>query len=145
MFNKRGAIRRKIQTVATILTCNYYHLNAILENYKLKNVTSENNSKMKKHSAIYKIQGSDFIIPPGYIAAKLTTTTTLMPLKDDSIKNLQAISSKQSHKRTRSQSIEKEKQVLIIELDDKIIDQSINKKKFKKLTKRESIVIEIDK
>ena len=57
-------------------------------------MTLENNSKMEKPLVIYKTQGPNFIIPPGYIVPKSTTTITTIPLKDGNNKNPHATSSK---------------------------------------------------
>ena len=145
IFNRRGAIRREAQTIATILARNHYHQNATLGDYRIKDMTLENDSEMKRHSAIHKTQGLDFIISPRYIAPESITTTTTVPLKDSNNKNLQAISSNQSCKHIRSQSIQKSKHNLIVESDDEVINQHISRKKTKKLIEGESIAVEMDK
>ncbi len=38
-----------------MLAYNYYNLNAIFEDYKIIDMTLNNNSKIEKHLAIYKI------------------------------------------------------------------------------------------
>lgn len=47
IVNKKRAIGKKAKTIAIILAYNYYHLNAILENYKIEDMTLKNVSEME--------------------------------------------------------------------------------------------------
>lgn len=60
----------------------YYYLDAILEDYGIEEMTSENDSKMERYYYLVarKTPDSQFIILPGYVAPESTTTTTIFVL-----------------------------------------------------------------
>lgn len=66
IFNGQNAIKRKVSTIAIILAHNYYHVNAILKNYEIENMTLENNFRIIKHFFLYKIKDLQFIILPRF-------------------------------------------------------------------------------
>lgn len=55
-FNRKRAIGKEIQTVTIILAQNHYHLNTIFKDYKIKNMTPENDLKIERYIAAHKIQ-----------------------------------------------------------------------------------------
>lgn len=61
-----------------MLACNHYHINNILEKYRIENITSENNSKIEKYIVVYKIQDFQFIILLSYILFKSIITSTFV-------------------------------------------------------------------
>ncbi len=68
-----------------------------------------------------------------------------MSLKNDNNKNLQVILLKQSYKYIKITIYSEKKYMLIVESDDEIIDQPISRKRTKKLIRRESFAVKIDK
>lgn len=75
---------------------NYYHLNTILEDYRIKNIISKINFEIEKHSIIQNTKDMQFTILPKYVILKSTTTITSILLKDTGSNNLLADFSKQS-------------------------------------------------
>lgn len=55
IFNKRGVVRREIQTVATIYLYDHYQLNVTLKDYKIENMTLSNKFEIEKYLDTYKI------------------------------------------------------------------------------------------
>lgn len=141
IFNGRGAIGRKAQTVATMLARDHFDLNAIFEDYGIKDMTPENDFEMKRYQAARKVEDPQFIIPPGYILPETTTTSVLL---NDA--NIRPPLSGQPRSRTASKSGRNtSRKRRTIESDDDMIDEPVNKKKVKKLTGGEQIAVEISK
>lgn len=106
IFNRKGAIGRKAQTVATMSACNHYHLNVKFEDYRIEDMNPENDLEIERHSASHKTQGPEFIILHRYITPESIITTTSILSKNTSNKNLLTTSSKQPRSHTRLQSVQ---------------------------------------